>query len=291
MAHLVLLSDLHLSPLHGYFWQNWCWARDVANAIGADYVVVNGDLTINGADDDAEIAFGARALKSLTSPVLVLPGNHDVGDDPPGQDAKQLIEKPRLTRWHGAFGADRFSVELGRWRLIGINAQLCGSGLPEEVVQERWLAAELGRDPRPVVLFLHKPLFLDSPDDDSITTDAINPEPRSRLMNLVRSGHVRMVVSGHLHGHRDREIDGRRYLWLPSTAFLGAGVGSSIPMVAAMSLDLSDQSPVAEFVPLPHLYPHKLSEIKQNGRYPFLRDTPACPPPVEWLNAIQQGSV
>jgi len=290
MSHLILLSDLHLSPLHGYFWQNWCWARDAANAIGADYVVVNGDLTINGADDDAEIAFVARALASLTSPTLVLPGNHDVGDDPPGQDAKQLIEESRLTRWHGAFGADRFSVKLGGWRLIGINAQLCGSGLPEEVAQETWLAVELGRDTRPVVLFLHKPLFLDQADDDAITTDAINPEPRSRLMNLINAGYVRMVVSGHLHGHRDRVIDGRRYLWLPSTAFLGVGVGSSIPMVAAMSLDLSDQNPIVEFIPLPGLHPHKLSDIKQNGRYPFLRDTPPCPPPVEWLNATQQGS-
>jgi hypothetical protein len=50
-----------------------------------------------------------------------------------------------------------------------------------------------------------------------------------------------------------------------------------------MSLDLSDQNPVVKFVPLPGLRPHKLSEIKQNGRYPFLRDTPPCPPLADWL--------
>jgi 3',5'-cyclic AMP phosphodiesterase CpdA len=283
VARLILLSDLHLSPLHGYFWQNWCLARDAANAADPDFVLVNGDLTINGADDDAEIAFVERALRSLTAPTLVLPGNHDVGDEPPGQDTNQIVSRPRLMRWHHALGTGRFSVETERWRLIGINAQLWGSALPEEKAQEEWLVEELARDSRPVVLFSHKPLFLDSPDEEGPTTDAINPEPRSRLMAILRAAPVRMVVSGHLHGHRDRELGGVRYLWLPSTAFLGAGIGGSIPMVAAMSLDLSGQEPAVDFIALPGLVPYKLSEIKQNGRYPFLRDTPPCPPLVDWL--------
>ena len=37
-------------------------AREFADAVKADAVIVNGDLAINGPDSDAEIAFAAAAL-------------------------------------------------------------------------------------------------------------------------------------------------------------------------------------------------------------------------------------
>ena len=36
MARIVVLSDIHLSPTHGFFWQNWCVARDFANMLDPD---------------------------------------------------------------------------------------------------------------------------------------------------------------------------------------------------------------------------------------------------------------
>jgi 3',5'-cyclic AMP phosphodiesterase CpdA len=41
MARIVVLSDIHLSPTHRFFW-------DVANTANADALIVNGDLAING---------------------------------------------------------------------------------------------------------------------------------------------------------------------------------------------------------------------------------------------------
>ena len=32
MARIVILSDIHLSPTHGFFWENWCMAREFAGA-------------------------------------------------------------------------------------------------------------------------------------------------------------------------------------------------------------------------------------------------------------------
>jgi len=64
MARIVVLSDIHLSPTHGFFWENWCVAREFADAAKADAVIVNGDLAINGPDSDAEIAFAAAALET-----------------------------------------------------------------------------------------------------------------------------------------------------------------------------------------------------------------------------------
>ena len=55
MARIHLLSDLHLSPTHGFFWENWRIARDATNEAAPDLVIVNGDLCINGPDSDEEI--------------------------------------------------------------------------------------------------------------------------------------------------------------------------------------------------------------------------------------------
>jgi 3',5'-cyclic AMP phosphodiesterase CpdA len=98
MARIVVLSDIHLSPTHGFFWENWRVAREFADAAKSDAVIVNGDLAINGPDSDAEIAFAAAALGKLRTRVMALPGNHDVGDEPPGQDPDQIIDADRLAR-------------------------------------------------------------------------------------------------------------------------------------------------------------------------------------------------
>jgi 3',5'-cyclic AMP phosphodiesterase CpdA len=123
MARIVVLSDIHLSPTHGFFWENWCVAREFADAARADAVVVNGDLAINGPDSDTEIAFAATALGNLRTRVMALPGNHDVGDEPPGQDPDQIIDADRLARWDSSFATDRWALDAGSWRLIGVNAQ------------------------------------------------------------------------------------------------------------------------------------------------------------------------
>lgn len=279
MARIRLLSDLHLSPSHGFFWENWRIARDDTNAAAPDLVIVNGDLCINGPDSDEEMAFAARALRRLNGTVLALPGNHDVGDEPPGQDARQIIDAPRLARWHSAFGADRFAVDVGLWRVIGLNAQLFGAGLPEEEAQFAWLAAELAAATRPVALVLHKPLFMDRADEPIPGAATLTPAPRARLLGLLRQAPVRLVVSGHLHSHRDMVVDGIRYLWIPALAFLGSGHPGSTPMVAATDLDLSGAEPQVTLVHPPGLVPHSLATLKENGRYQFLRDMPACPPP------------
>src|SRR5262249_8318331 len=171
MARIVVLSDIHLSPTHGFFWENWCVAREFADAAKADVVLVNGDLAINGPDSDAEIAFAAAALGNLRTRVLALPGNHDVGDEPPRQDPDQIIHANRLSGRASFFGSDRWPQIAGSWYLVGVNAQLFGSGLAREQAQDQWLDEQLSAAAaRPVALFLHKPLFLEDPADDDITT-------------------------------------------------------------------------------------------------------------------------
>jgi 3',5'-cyclic AMP phosphodiesterase CpdA len=147
-TRIVVLSDIHLSPTHGFFWENWCAAREFADAAKSDAVIVNGDLAINGPDSDAEIAFAARALGKLRTRVMALPGNHDVGDEPPGHPA-QIIDADRLARWDSSFAVDRWALDAGGWRLLGVNAQLFGSGLVREHEQDQWLDEQLSTGSAP----------------------------------------------------------------------------------------------------------------------------------------------
>lgn len=280
MAHIIVISDPHLSPTHGFFWDNWCRACEVVNRLAHDAVIVSGDLCINGPDSDAEVTFARQALERLRPPVHAVPGNHDVGDEPPGQEANQIVDADRLRRWQSVFGTDRFAFDADGWRVLGINAQLLGSGLPQEEAQDAWLDAELGAATRPILLALHKPLFLRSPDETEITATSINPEPRARLLRRLRSAPVRAVISGHLHCHRDVVHDGVRHVWAPSTAFLVREPVDAMAdnILGILSVEVGNDGVHVELVEVPGLVPHDLAELKGHGRYKYLRDMPARPP-------------
>lgn len=279
MPRIVVLSDVHLSPTHGFFWQNWCIARDFANAAEVEVVIVNGDLTINGAVSDDEVGFAASAIKSLQANVLALPGNHDVGDEPPGQDPNQIINVERLARWDRLFGIDRWVQELGRWVLVGVNAQLFGSGLEREREQSHWLEGQLfAAAGRPVALFLHKPMFIDEPGEDQATPCCIVPAARAGLLATLGHGHVRLVVSGHLHEYRDRTLNGTRYVWAPAVAFAASQPHGGDGSCGLLAIEFSAETFDIKLEKPTGLVSHDLAGIKGHGRYKFLRDMPPSPP-------------
>jgi 3',5'-cyclic AMP phosphodiesterase CpdA len=278
MVRVIVLSDLHLSPTHGFFWDNWCIARDFTNQAAPHAVVVNGDLSINGPDSDAELVFAASALAQLDAPVLALPGNHDVGDEPPGQDAHQIIDEQRIARWSAAIGDDRFVMEAEGWLLIGLNAQLLGSGLPREEEQDRWLDRQLtAAGTRPIALFLHKPLFIDDPTEEAETDASVQPAARVRLLARLDDVGVRLVVSGHLHQHRDRAVIGMRHLWAPAIAFAAARPLGGNAACGLLALDISADRVDVTLMRPDGLVSHDLAAIK--GPYRFLREMPPSPPP------------
>ena len=69
------------------------------------------------------------------------------------------------------------------------------------------------------MLFLHKPLFQDSPADELPHQRYVPVVARRRLFALLAPVRLGAVVSGHVHQYRDRVVDGVRHLWMPSTAY------------------------------------------------------------------------
>ena len=98
------------------------------------------------------------------------------------------------------------------------------SGLAREAEQFDWLASQLSRaGGKPLALFLHKPLFLHTPDDPELAASAIRYVPmpaRSHLTEMLRAVDVRLVASGHVHQRRDFTYAHMRQIWAPSAGFV-----------------------------------------------------------------------
>ena len=218
MTRIVQISDTHLSPGKAHFASNWPPLRDFVRAQHPDLVVHTGDVTVDGADVEADLAYCATLLAELGVPVHAVPGNHDVGEPAHGH---QPVGDARLARWRRHLGPDWWFVDVEGWRLIGLDALLCGSGLPQEREQLQWLDDTMGdAGDRALAWFMHKPLFLESPDEGDTGYWTIKPSPRAGLLERIREHRVAMVATGHLHKMHQRVLDGCRYVWAPSSGFV-----------------------------------------------------------------------
>lgn len=219
MIRLIQISDTHLSPSKSHFGDNWLPVAEWISAERPDLVIHTGDLTIDGADTEADLKHCAGLMRDLGVGFRAVPGNHDVGD---AGHRHQPVNAERLARWHRYFGPDRWLADIGDWRLIGLDALLLGSGIPEEETQFRWLGQVMTEaNGRRFAWFLHRPLFLENPEQPDTGYWSVKPEPRRALLALLRHHKVALVASGHLHKAHEFMLDGTRYVWGPSSAFLG----------------------------------------------------------------------
>lgn len=215
---IVQISDTHFSPSKPHFNGNWEPVRRWIEAVKPDLVVHTGDLTIDGADNEDDIVFSMALLDELDVPVLIVPGNHDVGHMP---GSHQPINDERLARWRRLAGPDRFAKDVGEWRLIGINSLLVGSGHAEEAMQLEWLAKQLEtRDGHRVAMFAHKPLFVDDPSEGDTGYWGATPAERRHLIELLSAHDVALYASGHLHWTWQGVLDVAKLVWAPPTSFI-----------------------------------------------------------------------
>lgn len=259
---IVQITDTHLSPLKPHFAANWeplvAWIRSLA----PDLVVHTGDLSVDGADVEADLAHVAALLRDLPAPVLCVPGNHDIGDLP---GKRQVVDAGRLARWRRLIGPDRWTHDCGAWRLVGLNSLILGSGTAEEEEQFAWLEQALAtREDRRIVVFKHKPLFLDDPQEGATGYWGIAPAPRARLLALFARHPVALVASGHLH--RARTMDGApfRCVWGPSSGFVVGPKVETVPFgeaVLGAVVHTLGADVASEIVPLGTLEPFVLDDV------------------------------
>ena len=219
---IAQISDTHLSEEKPFFIENFRRIGAALRADRPDLVLNSGDISLDGAAGEADLA-AARALHdALDLPIRYLPGNHDLGDS---QDApahgEGAIDAASRDRYLRHFDADFWSFDVPGWRVLGINAQLLGSDLGAAEEQETVIAeAAATLDDRALALFLHKPLFDRDRDETAVTGRFVNPVPRRRLLALLAEAPPALVACGHVHQYRETRADGALHVWATSTAFV-----------------------------------------------------------------------
>lgn len=147
--HFAFLTDLHVSPGTNNDKYLHAIVREINNQ-SFDFVVVTGDLTNTGANDELNAV--KNALDSLKAPLLIIPGNHETN-----------WSESAGTYFNELWGNDRFICEKNGFLLVGFNTgpyMKMGDGhVKEEDLQ--WLKRELKSASvkgKTLVAFSHYPL-------------------------------------------------------------------------------------------------------------------------------------
>jgi 3',5'-cyclic AMP phosphodiesterase CpdA len=223
---LTQISDPHLTRRHPELTDNFHRGSEYIDATRPDLVVDSGDLAFDAPTQPDDLEFARSLHAALPVPCHTLPGNHDLGDNPTQVGAPPPHPATEASRqaFISLFGDDRWQFEAAGWCFIGLNSLIMNSGLKSEEEQFDWLASQLsGIGGKPVALFVHKPLFLNQPDDPELAATSFRYVPmpaRSRLVEMLQSVDLRLVASGHVHQRRDFTLGHVRHVWAPSAGFI-----------------------------------------------------------------------
>jgi 3',5'-cyclic AMP phosphodiesterase CpdA len=223
---LTQITDTHLTRRLQKLTDNFHRIGAHIDATRPDLVVNSGDLSFDAPSCPDDLEFARELHDALPVPCRHLPGNHDIGDNPTAMGAapKQPATEEERQKYLAVIGEDRWRFDAAGWCFIGLNSLIMNTGLDSEAEQFDWLATQLSRAAgRPVALFLHKPLYLDAPDDPETAATAIRyvPQPRRQhLIEMFSTVDLRLVASGHVHQRRDYTWGGTRHVWAPSSGFI-----------------------------------------------------------------------
>ncbi len=176
---------------------NFEFAIATANRLKPDFVVITGDL-VNESGNNAQAAELRRVAARLDRhiPLYLMPGNHDVENEPTRQS---------LAWYREHFGPDYYTFRSGGMEGIVLNSNLekGTKAVPDEAAKmEAWLRAELAKArsarAKRVVVFQHIPFFVKDPAEED-TYDNIPRDVRRRYLALLEEYGVEYVFSGHNH--------------------------------------------------------------------------------------------
>ena len=218
---LAQVSDTHLGSRTPLFRANFDRVAGALAAARPDLVVASGDVSLDGADHEADLAFAATGFSRMPAPVHAVPGNHDVGDHPE-RAPRQPTSDARLDRFRRHMGPTRWTLDRPGWRLLGLDSQVPGAH-PAEAAQARMVAEALATlGDRRLAVFIHKPVFTADPDEAGFDYWSVPPFARAPFRPLLDHPALRLVASGHLHLFHRFTRDRVRFVWAPSVAFVVA---------------------------------------------------------------------
>ena len=207
----VQLADPQLGMLH---WDR-DWTEELTmlrlavqhvNRLRPKFLLISGDL-INAFPTEESDAVAARevasfkeALHELTPsiPLVLQPGNHDVGQQPTRADVERYRER---------FGDDYFSFWVGGVLYVALNSQYYFDDahvLRERREQDAWarraFAEATARRAAHVVVLSHVPPFV-ADEDEQAGWANWRHEHRRALLDAAAAAGAKLWLCGHYHGN------------------------------------------------------------------------------------------
>lgn len=193
------------------------------NQRDVSFVVHLGDLVHPVPTSGRSYVLAAEAYKKIVAelnvPIYVVPGNHDIGDKPGAGGPVPTIGANEIEIWKSTFGDQNGVVLVDDLKCIMLNAQLINSGLPDELVQKDWVEREIAEWQGRIMLMLHHPPFICTPDESEHYDNLAEPG-RTWFLTLLQSPKVVATFGGHAHNFWYDRIDGTDYYRLPATSFV-----------------------------------------------------------------------
>jgi 3',5'-cyclic AMP phosphodiesterase CpdA len=223
---LTQISDTHLARRLQKLTDNFHRVGEHIDSTRPDLVINSGDISFDGPNSRSDLEFAKELHDALPVPCRHLPGNHDIGDNPTaiGPVLKQPATEKERQNYLSVIGEDRWRFDEAGWCFVGLNSLIMNTGIESEAEQFDWLVSELSKaNGKPVALFLHKPLYLNTPEDPELEASAIRyvPQPRRKdLIEMFSAVDLRLVASGHVHQRRDFTFGRTRHVWAPSAGFV-----------------------------------------------------------------------
>lgn len=187
------------------------------------FIMHMGDM-INPVPELPTYADAVAQFKEITSsvscPIHLVPGNHDIGDKPVSWMPAGTINQESISIYEDAFGQHFYAVEYNDIRFVVINAPLINSGLEQEATQREWLEKELTQNAGTrTFVFIHYPIYVSDPDEAG-SYDNIEEPGRSWLIRLIKRHKPEALFAAHVHNFWYDVLGETETYVLPSTCFV-----------------------------------------------------------------------
>ena len=176
--------------------ENFNKAIDIANSIKPKFVIICGDM-INSTEEYDQYQNFIKICNRLSKDIKIYfaPGNHDIDN--------QEITKDSLENYKKSFGDDQYYFDYNNYRFIVINSNVTFNPykLPDEWEKQLNFLKTTLKESNSIknkVVFLHHPLFINSPYEENNFISIHKPH-RNILLSLFDIYGVTAVFAGHWH--------------------------------------------------------------------------------------------
>ena len=175
-------------------------AVNYVNSTKPAFVVITGDLVNKRTDTNQINAF--KKIISLIDkniPVYLIPGNHDIGQNPTAEEIDFYFKYNNY---------DRFSFNHEGVCFIGLNSCYIKGGVIQEQEQLEWLKNVFSNNKNSrKIIFTHHPFFINDIDEEEAYFN-IPVEKRKVYFDLFKENNTRVVFAGHHHNNGSANYKG-----------------------------------------------------------------------------------